>query len=142
MEAIERSWNKGGKITDVTAADPEQLDGRNIGDNIYDELDDTVIKLNDIVGSRLESTYKKLAEYYNEGFKIFTTLISEWLELQRHLVNLLKIFRAKDIYETLAEEFKMLQEVKKMNSSVMNKLVTVDNGNPIKFIKGAQAEKW
>lgn len=55
LNNIEKTWNVPGKLHSDETGEVYQLKSSDMGD-IFDAMDDTLVKLNDILGSRLDST--------------------------------------------------------------------------------------
>lgn len=96
-------------------------------DDIQILLDDSLVNIATIAGSRHVEPIRQRVEDWQRQLHLFSETIDEWLECQRSWIYLESIFSAPDMQRQLPSEAKMFLEVDKSFKDAMRKTATFPN---------------
>jgi dynein heavy chain len=97
-------------------------------DDIMAALDDTLVTINTIMGSRFVEPIKETVDDWNHKLMLFQDTIEEWANVQRQWSYLSAIFQSH-IVRQLPDEFTMYSKVDRAWKEIMRR--TNDNPNAI-----------
>ena len=96
-------------------------------EDIMAALDDTLVTINTIQGSRFVEPIKESVDDWSHKLLLFQETIEEWATCQRQWSYLAAIFASQDIVRQLPDEFTMFSKVDKAWKEIMRR--TNDNPN-------------
>ena len=98
-------------------------------DDIISALDDSLVNINTIMGSRFVEFMREEVNDWNGKLMLFQETLDEWTQCQRSWMYLESIFAAQDIVRQLPEESTMFGKIDKGWKDIMQR--TNDNPNAI-----------
>ena len=102
-------------------------------DEVFQNLDESLAKVNTILGSRYVKPLRAEAESWKQNLFLLNQIVEEWTQCQKQWMYLENIFGAQDIKRQLPTESQRFDGVDRFFKQLMNK--TSRNANALRVVK-------
>ncbi|KAK3733193.1 hypothetical protein QZH41_008554, partial [Actinostola sp. cb2023] len=126
LKKVEDSW-KSSEFVVLPHRDSKDVFILGGVDDIQAVLDDSMINVSTIAGSRHVGPIRPRVEDWQRQLHLFSETLDEWLTCQRNWLYLESIFSAPDIQRQLPAEAKMFMTVDKSWKEIMRKVYRLPN---------------
>ncbi|XP_078791125.1 dynein axonemal heavy chain 10 isoform X3 [Oryzias latipes] len=111
-------------------------------DNILVNLDNDVMKLQCMAGSRFGGPFLDAIQQWEKNLTLFSETIEIWLQVQHKWMNLENIFCGEDICSQLPEEAKKLKKITKKFTEIMKSTENEPNIKKCCTVPGRLSSLW